>query len=62
MSRIIPQDDEFLTACRDGDIDKVQSMLQSGEGRPGDVTPDGDTPLKVSAKMKQHTLRILTAT
>jgi hypothetical protein len=38
----------FMTACLRGDTLTTRSMLQSGEGRPTDVTEYGWTPLYVS--------------
>ena len=37
--------DDFLTACREGDITKLRALTSSGTGSPFVQAPDGVTPL-----------------
>ena len=48
LSKLVPENAEIMTSCAQGDIAKVQSLLQSGKAHPLDITPSNLTPLYVS--------------
>ena len=48
VARVVDTYHPFMSACGNGDLETVRSMLRSGEGRPIDMNVRGDTPLAVS--------------
>lgn len=47
VARIVDNDSPFMKACDDGNLIAVRSMLQSGQGRPSDITDQNWNPLTV---------------
>ncbi|KAK3632365.1 hypothetical protein LTR56_016379 [Elasticomyces elasticus] len=45
LARLVTTDDEFITACDQGDVDRVRRLLLGGRGRSTDVTERNWTPL-----------------
>lgn len=54
VARVVDHRHPFIMACWMGDVTAVRSMLQTGEGRPSDVTADGETPMLVSQQFKSR--------
>jgi hypothetical protein len=52
MARVVAGTHPFMVACAKGDTKTVRSMLRSGEGRPTDITANGQTPMLVSQEVK----------
>ena len=50
ISRILPDDDAFMLACAVGDRTMVRRMLETGRGRPSDITEHNWTPLTVGSQ------------
>lgn len=48
VARVVDNQHPFMLACFNGDVETVRLMLRSGEGRPTDVTAEGETPMLVS--------------
>lgn len=53
VARVVDPFHPFMSACRDGDVETVRSMLRSGEGRLTDVSPSGRTPMFVSQQPRE---------
>lgn len=48
FARVLRDDDAFILACKDGDIDAVRVMLRNGQGRATDIVAKNWNPLAVS--------------
>jgi hypothetical protein len=52
VARVVDKNHPFMLACSDGDIKTVRFMLRTGDGRPTDMTAEGETPMLVSQRDK----------
>lgn len=44
---VVPEDSPIMKACAQGNLSRVQHLLQGGEASVDDVTPSHDSPLFV---------------
>ena len=52
LPRIIPDDSDYLLACRRGDFSSVREMFRKGTARPEDTSKGNMTPLLVCGSIK----------